>query len=43
MGLAWDAPQTAARGSGFGRDAVAYDETEETMVAERLRALGYLE
>ena len=43
MGLAWDAPQTAARGPGSGRDAVAYDETEETMVAERLRALGYLE
>ena len=43
MGLAWDAPPTAKRGSGSGRDAVAYDDEEEAMVAERLRALGYLE
>jgi hypothetical protein len=33
----------AASGSGSGRDAVAYDDEEEAMVAERLRALGYLE
>ena len=43
MGLAWDAQQTAASGSGSGRVAVAYDDAEEAMVAERMRALGYLE
>ncbi len=41
MGLAWvrpnegDAPRSVAR--------IAYDDDEEAMVAERLRALGYLE
>ncbi len=46
MGLAW-----AADGAGDGprragdvpRGTVAYAEEEEAMVAERLRALGYLE
>jgi hypothetical protein len=37
MGLAWTTPE------GAGRKAVAYDDEEEAMVAERLRALGYLE
>lgn len=44
MGLAW-----AADGAGTGprtaaaREAVVYAEEDEAMVAERLRALGYLE
>ncbi len=37
MGLAWTSTPTS------GRDFVAYDDEEEAMVAERLRALGYLE
>ena len=41
MGLAWPDP---ADPSGSRRpDAVVYDADEEAMVAERLRALGYLE
>jgi len=44
MGLAWAAPGegtgSGAHGEGRGH---AYDEDEEAMVAERLRALGYLE
>jgi hypothetical protein len=43
MGLAWDAPHSAASVSGSGREAVDYNEEEEAMVADRLRALGYLE
>jgi predicted AlkP superfamily phosphohydrolase/phosphomutase len=45
MGLAWDDSDSGAvpGGEGSGRDAVAYDDEEEAMVAERLRALGYLE
>lgn len=41
MGLAWDASceQDALRDA----NPVAYDDDEEQMVAERLRALGYLE
>ena len=42
MGLAWAADGAAAAGAP-GRAAVAYAEDEEAMVAERLRALGYLE
>ena len=38
MGLAWAAETGAGAGAG-----IAYDEDEEAMVAERLRALGYLE
>ncbi|MFO0691164.1 MAG: alkaline phosphatase family protein [Myxococcota bacterium] len=48
MGLAWaaDGDPRAGRPDGSGTDTnarVAYDEDEEAMVAERLRALGYLE
>jgi len=51
MGLAWateGAEAGAGTGNGHGAGAndrahVAYDEDEEAMVAERLRALGYLE
>lgn len=52
MGLAWAGPSDETTGhggsaSGSGpegrRQAVEYDEDEEAMVAERLRALGYLE
>jgi hypothetical protein len=41
MGLAWDASgeEDALRDA----NPVAYDDDEEQMVAERLRALGYLE
>ena len=42
MGLAFDAPgQDAAQPSAPA--PLDYDEEEEAMVAERLRALGYLE
>jgi hypothetical protein len=37
MGLVWTAPK------GTGQQSVAYDDDEEAMVAERLRALGYLD
>jgi len=37
MGLDWASPK------GQGQQTVAYDDEEEAMVAERLRALGYLE
>jgi hypothetical protein len=37
MGLDWTAPK------GTGQKSVAYDDDEEAMVAERLRALGYLD
>jgi hypothetical protein len=37
MGLVW------ASTEGTGQKAVAYDDAEEAMVAERLRALGYLD
>ena len=42
MGLAWN---KAGRVDGpeDGPEPVAYDDEEEAMVAERLRALGYLE
>jgi predicted AlkP superfamily phosphohydrolase/phosphomutase len=43
MGLAWDDSRSAIGGPGSGRQAVAYEDAEEAMVAERLRALGYLE
>ena len=43
MGLAWEDSEAGSAGLGSGRDAVVYDEEEEAMVAERLRALGYLE
>lgn len=43
MGLAWDAPHDASPDAASRREAVAYDDEEEAMVAERLRALGYLE
>jgi predicted AlkP superfamily phosphohydrolase/phosphomutase len=43
MGLAWDGSQPATQAPGSGRDGVTYDDEEEAMVAERLRALGYLE
>jgi hypothetical protein len=38
MGLAWNLPTAGDR-----RGSLAYDDEEEAMVAERLRALGYLE
>ena len=37
MGLVWTSP------TGTGQESVAYDDDEEAMVAERLRALGYLD
>jgi hypothetical protein len=43
MGLAWATPEAGQQGLDPGRASVAYDEDEEAMVAERLRALGYLE
>lgn len=48
MGLAWaaDGDPRSGRPDGSATDTrgrVAYDEDEEAMVAERLRALGYLE
>ncbi len=46
MGLAWDANASADDGprrSGSSDDPLEYDADEEDMVAERLRALGYLE
>jgi predicted AlkP superfamily phosphohydrolase/phosphomutase len=43
MGLAWAPPIGARADVEGGRLAIAYDEEEEAMVAERLRALGYLE
>ena len=44
MGLAWKAPNSGLREeTSDGPPAVAYDDEEEAMVAERLRALGYLE
>ncbi len=50
MGLAWNAEGDQAAGSGdassrpeSGRENQPYSEEEEAMVAERLRALGYLE
>jgi predicted AlkP superfamily phosphohydrolase/phosphomutase len=43
MGLAWNDSGATTDGPGSERDAVAYDDEEEAMVAERLRALGYLE
>lgn len=45
MGLAWEAAEGGgtADGATRARDAYAYDDEEERMVAERLRALGYLE
>jgi hypothetical protein len=48
MGLAWAADCAPGPGSPGDpgtdeRARVAYDEDEEAMVAERLRALGYLE
>ena len=42
MGLAW-ASDSAAPETSPAREALAYAEKEEAMVAERLRALGYLE
>jgi hypothetical protein len=43
MGLAWDAAGSEADSPESQRESVAYDDDEEAMVAERLRALGYLE
>jgi predicted AlkP superfamily phosphohydrolase/phosphomutase len=43
MGLAWDTPDQEVRGDRSAREAIDYDADEEAMVAERLRALGYLE
>ena len=43
MGLAWDNPGVSDSGTAPERAAIAYDDEEEAMVAERLRALGYLE
>ena len=37
MGIVWTLPR------GTGQESVAYDDDEEAMVAERLRALGYLD
>ncbi len=42
MGLAWAADGASAEAL-TSREALAYAEEEEAMVAERLRALGYLE
>lgn len=41
MGLAWESPNGSDEVALH--DTVAYDDDEEAMVAERLRALGYLE
>lgn len=41
MGLAWATPDQEM--GQHGTPPTAYDENEEAMVAERLRALGYLE
>jgi predicted AlkP superfamily phosphohydrolase/phosphomutase len=44
MGLAWATPDTGDQtATSDDRKSVAYDDEEEAMVAERLRALGYLE
>lgn len=50
MGLAWaglndqdGAREATSVGDCGNRDRLAYDDDEEAMVAERLRALGYLE
>ena len=43
MGLAWNALPGSEGGTGSEDGGLAYDEAEEAMVAERLRALGYLE
>ncbi len=45
MGLAWDTPTSNHEDEDGQREGepVAYDDDEEAMVAERLRALGYLE
>jgi len=44
MGLAWESSTSEAGGDpNSGREAAPYDDEEEAMVAERLRALGYLE
>jgi hypothetical protein len=42
MGLAW-AADGAAPVDPQAREVLAYGAEEEAMVAERLRALGYLE
>ena len=44
MGLPWPTSLSADTDSpSVGRETVEYDDDEEAMVAERLRALGYLE
>lgn len=44
MGLQWtDAEGDDARADRIGRAPIEYDDEEEAMVAERLRALGYLD
>ena len=43
MGLAWDADAAPRSEGGAEAAPVDYDADEEAMVAERLRALGYLE
>jgi predicted AlkP superfamily phosphohydrolase/phosphomutase len=44
MDLAWASRNAGdPKVDGDGRESVAYDDEEEAMVAERLRALGYLE
>ena len=43
MGLAWEGGGGEAGAACTERVPTAYDDEEEAMVAERLRALGYLE
>lgn len=43
MGLEWDTPTPGRSDHDDMQAPVDYDEAEEAMVAERLRALGYLE
>ena len=43
LGVAWESDGAGPDGSDFLRERVAYSEAEEAQVAQRLRALGYLE
>jgi hypothetical protein len=43
MGLDWPSPESRPANPSDTRASIAYDDDEEEMVAERLRALGYLD
>ena len=43
LGVAWESPGAGPDGSDGQRERLAYSEAEEALVAQRLRALGYLE